>query len=129
MKREIKFRAWNKDDNRPMFDPFTSGLRFETISNAPSVEIMQYTGLKDKNGVEIYEGDIIHKDEDGIVWSVEFDNTEGKFIVYNQLNSNRCFSLDYYHMYENCPIIKVWEEKVFYPEVIGNIHENPELIK
>ena len=35
--REIKFRAWNKDNSDPMFNPFESGLRFETFVNAPSI--------------------------------------------------------------------------------------------
>ena len=89
---------------------------------------MQYTGLKDKNGKDIYEGDIVHISKDGQVWSVEYDELSARFIVYNQLNSNRDFNFDYKQTYVNCPIVVVHSTKAFYPEVIGNIYENPELI-
>ena len=92
------------------------------------VAIDEYIGLHDKNGKEIYEGDIIQIDKDGQVWSVEYDELSARFIVYNQLNSNRDFNFDYEQTYVNCPIVEVYSTKAFYPEVIGNIYENPELI-
>jgi len=111
--RTIKFRAWNKDDNEPMFDPFETGLRFGTILHSPWVEIMQFTGLTDKNGVECYEDDIVfwkHLGEYGVVY---FNDEELAYFVKpikTERETESC--LDSTHM-----------------EVIGNIHENPELIQ
>ena len=54
--REIKFRIWDKI-NRMWLRRFNVNL-FD-IGDLPNVELMQYTGLKDKNGKEIYEGDVV----------------------------------------------------------------------
>ena len=125
--REIKFRAYHTTAKKMLYGETRHVFTWE--NEGQPVEIMQYTGLKDKNGKDIYEGDIVHISKDGQVWSVEYDETEARFIVYNQLNSNRSFDFDYYQEYPDCPIVEICTANVFYPEVIGNIYENSELLK
>ena len=77
-------------------------------------KVMQYTGLEDKNGVEIYEGDILLSDT-GEIYSVEFFN--GGF---NAVHKDRKLS----------DIYPIWEYMdIFLCESVGNIYENRELLK
>jgi len=64
MTREIKFRAWDKKNKRMMelgdiFKCFEAGNYLDNLRE-DLIIIMQYTGLKDKNGKEIYEGDFVY---------------------------------------------------------------------
>jgi len=115
IKREIKFRAWDKE-NKEMFDVFQltkfvdgeyiASKYIESIKDTRSYKtppLMQYTGIKDKNGVEIYDGDIVN---DGFL-KHKVDFSSGMFHI----------SLT--------PLSK-WSKEI---EVIGNVWENPELIK
>ena len=96
----------------------------------------QFTGLTDLNGKEIYEGDIVHIGPNGQVWSVEYDESEARFIVFNQLNSDRSIDLNF----DNPPYsqgnkvvspvkVQVTEHYSFGLAIIGNIHDNPELLE
>lgn len=122
--REIKFRAWFGEEHKMI--PFDElhielengeytvwySLDGDSIQDGLCVEdfnIMQYTGLKDKNGKEIYEGDIVRlpEDEDYKYYSIIYSKNRLGFTL-----SNGCgFGLSYGI------------------EVVGNIYENPELLE
>lgn len=123
MSREIKFRAWHKDARRngegSMLFP---GDEFGTkhpldccryAQEGQPVELMQYTGLKDKNGVEIYEGDLIeHTRSLDLPRVVKF--FEGAFIAAgSSVAGNALINYDCARTIE----------------VVGNIHQNPELLQ
>lgn len=155
MEREIKFRAWDKQGNKmvhsgdywkPHDRVLTSGqvnvssrgitvnVTHEDSSKDycvgddgrtyyyhwdydklyfQDVELMQYTGLKDKNGKEIYEGDVVEMTANKTVMTIEFRDAGFCFCT-RGMNPTP--------LYRNgigyCPC-----------QVIGNIYENPELIK
>jgi uncharacterized phage protein (TIGR01671 family) len=120
MNREIKFRAWHGGEmvfSKPMPDFVFWKWYYDSTTR-----IMQYVGLKDKNGKEIYEGDIfIPFNSDSIINTVEFKNgafgylckdTAYEFFI--SFNQNEHFDIE-----NNC------SKQI---EVIGNIYENPELL-
>ena len=121
--RELKFRAWDKQEKQMMKVSAISlenkeiGVKdFRTYHffRIKNIELMQYTGLKDKNGTEIYEGDVIKVERDGIIYRVEW--IHGGFGLEPRYNS------PFYPRLGNVEL----REKI---EVIGNIHENPELLE
>jgi hypothetical protein len=108
--RKIMFRAWDKIGKE--MHGFACYDDISCITNPDDSDIiMQYTGLKDKNGVEIYENDIIKGFFETEVVNYDFEGRVvyggGQFYV-----ESADFPLDAYDEFE----------------VIGNIHENPELL-
>jgi uncharacterized phage protein (TIGR01671 family) len=137
--REIKFRAWVKSDEfnpEGMYGSFklsdiVQGRMESNIfcENSPPIQepnwdkiiLMQYTGLKDKSGREIYEGDIVR------------DKTDNYYIEY--LKGSFCF-IPIYAMKDNTmkweykkALSEYWEDMAHDTEIIGNRFENPELLE
>lgn len=109
MSREIKFRAWSKINKIMLKPKDLSGWTLEMI-NADTFISMQYTGLKDKNGIEQFESDIVKRN--GIIGEIRWDNLEARFrICCDNAKPIPC----------NYPVGSDWE-------VIGNIYENPDLL-
>jgi len=121
--REINFRAWNK--KRKFLDTawsidFEHGEvchRAHNMSDLDDCILMQYTGLKDANGVEIYEGDVTI-DSFGTVTVIENDGFQWL---------ERVLKLRDRHISKE--ILIMTKANAFRCEVIGNIYENPELLE
>jgi YopX protein len=109
--REIKFRMFDTLEKNFMNDSRVLESRLWDLQDNERFIYQQYTGLLDKNGKEIYEGDII-RDNDGFLWEVYFE--DGMYRAKGgEFELSEC-------LIEFCP---EW------CEVIGNIYANPELLE
>ena len=113
--REIKFRAWDNESGALVEnDQLLEDFNISYVFGHPEEErliLMQYTGLKDKNGVEIYEGDIV---EAYLDYGPAGERKTKYVVKIGGFGAN----------------LQMWtfKEKGYLPKVIGNIYENPEML-
>ena len=126
--RDIKFRIWDTENNEMLkvqeldFEPTFYGGRiairpdqYNDYFDTEDMILMQYTGLKDKNGTEIYEGDIIQY-EDITKGLVRYSEKYAQYVLVNTGSVKDEFEpLGDYNM------------EVF--EIIGNEYDNPDLLE
>lgn len=121
--REIKFRIWD-DKLKVLYTPEKEEeikdlwalpeMKGGVLKVKPEIKVMQFTGLQDKNGIDIYEGDIL-------------DTTDGvETVVYE----DACYYVS--SLLHACPLYTYASADYAYnnPEctIIGNIYQNPELL-
>ena len=125
MNRQIKFRVWDKRENKGMstqnmlYDAQLHHL-WQDFVDYPGYELMQYTGLTDKNGKEIYEGDIVQYNQNSSYDNMDFIAkwSDDKLGFIFQSNSGE-------QLVNQTPHLNRFKHL----EVVGNIFENPELLK
>ena len=133
MSRDIKFRIYDTDEKQMFYQEdidyidFFTGIVFireedgydYLIDSRSDGKLMQYTGLKDKNGKEIYERDILSIK----IYSGDKVIAEGKTVVEFK---DGCFGVIWGHDKAFLSLNSFFKAKF---EVIGNIYENPELLE
>ena len=128
MKKEMKFRAWDLKNkqwlwaNGALGKHYTSGNVFKgwELNIKEGVVLMQYIGLTDKNGKEIYEGDIVKM----------LDEWIGHYKLYSEHTIE--FGAGTFRLENGIPLYDCLDEDCDFErcafEIIGNIYENPKLL-
>jgi uncharacterized phage protein (TIGR01671 family) len=139
MKREIKFKAliaykgkpsewvtYGINDKPDFVDMFVRG-----VINQPITEDLQFTGLFDKEGVEIYEGDLVATFFTELCVDFGLEDFVGNYAKLEEIKKKENYSIetvefiDGAFMVSGDTLVSEWTESL---EVIGNIYENPELL-
>lgn len=112
MKKEIKFRGWGAKSKVMIEDVILAKWQLEELRDGRYI-LMQYTGLKDRNGVEIYESNYVRFTKNN------------KFIGEGVVVFKDCC----FHIHDDYELLRDTSAGHYECEVIGNIYENPELLK
>ena len=128
--RNIKFRAWDKESKVMRYNAeqayngcyqMNDVQYFGQLINNNKYKLMQYSGCKDINGIEIYEGDIVHLFGYGEYEGIDYNGLvifkDGAFCVIDGLEDNYSFAR---YDFNKCGIEVT---------VIGNIYDNSELLE
>ena len=156
MKRKLKFRVWDSNSRKMILqdggfgvfhaDPFLTlciGAKMDGGKDdcAGDIEIMQFSGLEDKNGVDIYEGDIVSVYDRENLFEVCFGKIERKVVGYND---NSIYTVEINRLEFNGFYFRSLKDGKAYlsivnnafgehdlngTEIIGNIFENEDLLK
>ena len=130
--REIRFKVWDKlacimhyNVESGIYEDPDEIIPFYKILEFADYETMQYTGMKDKNGKDIYEGDIfVHCKVFGVVKYGEYRN------ICDDVHGGH---VGFYVDWENAKHKDITRVDLAYwikvSEIVGNIHQNPELIE
>ena len=118
--REIKFRALDPGTDKWLYFTLTKLICGHGRHNLRLKNWCEYTGLNDKNGKEIYEGDICRAAK-SFICSISIDLYRGVIMTWAYMNARS-------KLVENM-VEPMWRNHEVSLEVIGNIYENPELLK
>lgn len=115
--RELIFRTW-LSTAKEMFYPDTQSSAFRWKEDGQPMEIMQFTGLTDRNGVKIFEGDIVT-----LRGGKKSKGGERPFYNSQVVFRNNCFTV------EDNRTIRLDHAALYACEVIGNIYQHPGLLR